>query len=178
MGIPGLSAYINSINTSRKFAEINETINFVSSDSQPFTVNPIEKGITFDDNNSMGTVEMYDNNTLIFIKKGRYVINYRMTFNIHDSNLVSNLNIRPSVHNSDIFPNYSDFGINTFSKTVQTNTDTDLIPGHETNTINDTFIHTYDGGDTKYFKIFVWGPTNSDSYIQSGVNLNFTYLGA
>ena len=73
--------------------------------------------------------------------------------------------VRPSVHN------YSDFGINTFSKTVQTNTDQDLITGHEINTIND-------GGDTKYFKIFVLGPTNSDIYIQSGTNLNFTYLGA
>lgn len=173
----GIAAFINGINMAQQIVQGQETVEFVSNDSQPFTINPIEQGITFDNNNAQGAVEVYDSNTLVFVKPGRYLINYRMTFNIHDSNLVSSINVRPSIHNSEIFPNYSDFGINTFSKTVQTQTDQDVIAGHEINTINDTFVHTYDGGDTKYFKLFVWGPTNSSSYIQPGLTLNFTYLG-
>jgi len=175
-----ITTFVGNLQNSVILSQLNDTSRFYTSASQAFNTDPIVDGVgfDFDINNPQGVVNLHDNNTLIFLRQGKYLISYTLTVYVHDTNLVPDLTIRPSVHSSSTFPDYDNYAVNTVRKTVQTSTDKDVITGHEVNTVSDTFYHPYDGGDNKYFKLFVWGPNSDQSYIEYGLSLNFNYLGS
>lgn len=129
---------------------------------------------------SNGLVEQYDNFTFKFNKPGVYKIDYRVTTFIHENNGIQDLHIRPSVSDtltvSSEFPNFSDFGIITTRKRVQTSGNVDKASQHAVDSIYDSCVYRYDGNGDIYFKLLAWGPNTPDSFIGTGATLIFTYL--
>lgn len=141
---------------------------------------PIARGVEFSETISNGMVEQYDNFTIKFNTPGLYKIDYRVTAYIHESNGVPDLHIRPSVSttltDTGEFPNFSDYGIITSRKRVQTSSMKDIASPHAVDSIYDSCIYRYDGNEDIYFKLLIWGPNTVESFVEPGATLIFTYL--
>ena len=151
------------------------------SNSSHTLTSSIPKGLAFGGGfvSNDAPVLQYDNYTFKFNKRGVYRIDYRVTANIHENNNVSSLFIRPSVSTtltaSGEFLNYSDFGIQTTRKRVQTTTNIEASP-YAVDTICDYCFYTYNDSADTYFKLLVWGPNTSQSYIEAGARVTFTLI--
>ena len=160
---------------------INSYAIFRKSGSQSLFSN-LNKGVEFNETITIsnGIVEQHDTFTFKFKIPGAYRIDYRVTVSIHENNNVPNIYIIPSVSStltaSGEFLNYSDFGIITTRKRVQTSSNVDKLSPHAVDSIYDSCIYVYDGTPEIYFKLLAWGPNTADSYINSDATLTFTYL--
>ena len=175
-----ITAALNNILTNSSF--INSSATFTKSNAHKFAMIGVEKGVEFNETISISNeiIEQHDTFTFKFNIPGVYRIDYRLTMFIHENNAVQDLHIRPSVSDTltdtDEFLNYSDFGIITTRKLVQTSSNVDKVSDHAVDSIYDSCVYRYDGNGDIYFKLLAWGPTTQQSYIESGATLIFTYL--
>ena len=181
-----ISSAINSISSNVTIVTdyssfINSAATFKKNGSHSLIAS-IEKGVEFDETISIsnGIIEQYDTFTIKFNTPGVYKIEYRVTVFIHENNAIQDLHIRPSVSDtltgSGEFLNFSDFGIITTRKLVQTSSNVDKASPQAVDSIYDSCVYRYDGNGDIYFKLLAWGPNTGDSFIGAGATLIFTYL--
>jgi len=162
-------------------SSINSSAIFKKNVSHPL-ISTIVKGVEFDETISISNeiVEQFDTYTFKFNKPGIYKIDYHVTAYIHEDNGIQDLLIRPSVSDTltgtGEFLNFSDFGIITTRKKVQTSSHVDKASPHAVDSIYDSCVYRYDGNGDIYFKLLAWGPNTPESYIEAGATLIFTYL--
>ena len=177
-----LSIVKNDIKTVTDYSSFINSSAIFKKNGSHLLISSIAKGLEFDVTITINNkiVEQYDNFTIKFNIPGVYKIEYRVTAFIHENNSVQDLLIRPSVSDTltsdGEFLNFSDYGIITTRKKVQITSNIDKTSGHAVDSIYDSCIYRYDGNTNIYFKLMAFGPNTSESFIESGATLIFTYL--
>jgi hypothetical protein len=125
-------------------------------------------------------VDRVNQNTLRFQTKGLYLISFTCNSYISDTNAVAGLIIRfatdDSLVNEDEFSDFATTGIKSFQANVQISTDADKRSTHAVQSHYFSYYHRYTGTNP-LFKVFVFGPNEAVSFLESGFTLVITYMG-
>ena len=176
------SATVNNINAS----SIHR-----SSGSYPFgkSGNEIAKGVTLDTDVLLNSsiIDKVNSNTLRFKLDGLYQLNFTCNSYISDTNIVPGLIVRfatdSSLVNGDEFSDYASTGIISFQANCQVFTDVDRrrgvddSPGHAVQTHSFSHHYRHTTGTNDLFKVFVFGPNESISYLEAGHTCVIVYMG-